>query len=120
MIIFYDESGDLDEFNGKFTVTPEYPNGTYAYFSTVDKDSFEPTFPYITFKHRNQTDNFNYNYLNDQSDTIINDGNYKRNVTHLGLNETHRKYPLLQDTLDSKPIIEVNGVKSAEITESNC
>ena len=114
---FYDESGDLDEFNGKYTVTPEYPNGTYAYFSTVDKASFEPTFPYITFKHRNHTDDFNYNYLNDQSDLIINNGKYKRNVTHLGLNETHRKYPLLQDTLDSKPVIEVDGVKSAEITK---
>lgn len=26
--------GDLDECNGKWTVTPEYPNGTYAYFLT--------------------------------------------------------------------------------------
>ena len=27
-------SGDLDECNGRFTVTPEYPEGTYAYFMT--------------------------------------------------------------------------------------
>ena len=27
-------SGDLDECNGRFTVTPEYPHGTYAYFLT--------------------------------------------------------------------------------------
>jgi len=26
--------GDLDECNGRFTVTPEFPNGTYAYFLT--------------------------------------------------------------------------------------
>ncbi len=26
----------LDEHNGRFCVTPEYPNGTYAYFCTVD------------------------------------------------------------------------------------
>ena len=26
--------GDLDECNGMYTVTPEYPNGTYAYFLT--------------------------------------------------------------------------------------
>jgi hypothetical protein len=25
-------SGDLDEFNGRFTTTPDYPDGTYAYF----------------------------------------------------------------------------------------
>ena len=38
--------GDLDGFNGKTGVTPEYPNGTYAYFTTVDEDG-EPKFPYI-------------------------------------------------------------------------
>ena len=26
----------LDEHNGRFCITPEYPNGTYAYFATVD------------------------------------------------------------------------------------
>ncbi len=28
-------SGDLDEYNGRICVTPEYPNGTYAYFVTI-------------------------------------------------------------------------------------
>ena len=42
----YDSSvGTLDEFNGKFAVTPEYPNGTYAYFMTED-GSGNPTYPY--------------------------------------------------------------------------
>ena len=27
-------AGDLDEFNGRFTRTPDYPQGTYAYFLT--------------------------------------------------------------------------------------
>ncbi|MGB0599905.1 MAG: YHYH protein [Rubripirellula sp.] len=27
-------AGDLDECNGRFTVTPEFPDGTYAYFMT--------------------------------------------------------------------------------------
>jgi YHYH protein len=26
---------DLDEFNGRFCVTPEFPNGTYAYFTAI-------------------------------------------------------------------------------------
>lgn len=38
-------SGDLDEYNGRFCVTPEYPNGTYAYFVTID-DNLNPTYPY--------------------------------------------------------------------------
>lgn len=28
-------SGDLDEYNGRFAVTPEYPGGTYAYYVTI-------------------------------------------------------------------------------------
>jgi hypothetical protein len=31
---FVHGSGDLDECNGRFTVTPEFPEGTYAYFLT--------------------------------------------------------------------------------------
>ncbi|MES2593444.1 MAG: YHYH protein [Bacteroidota bacterium] len=38
--------GDLDAHNGRFSITPEYPNGTYAYFVTLDS-SLEAVFPYI-------------------------------------------------------------------------
>ena len=38
--------GDLDRHNGRNCVTPEYPGGVYAYFTTVDS-SHEPAFPYI-------------------------------------------------------------------------
>ena len=37
---------ELDQNNGRFCVTPEYPNGTYAYFITVDASEV-PQFPYI-------------------------------------------------------------------------
>jgi YHYH protein len=37
---------DLDLYNGRFCVTPEYPNGTYAYFVTVDAAG-QPAFPYV-------------------------------------------------------------------------
>ncbi|MBI1314428.1 YHYH protein [bacterium] len=33
---FVDRLGDLDECNGRFCVTPEFPQGTYAYFLTRD------------------------------------------------------------------------------------
>lgn len=39
-------TGTLDEYNGRYCVTPEYPNGTYAYFLATD-DLGEPAFPYI-------------------------------------------------------------------------
>jgi len=38
--------GDLDEYNGRATVTPDFPSGTYAYFITLDS-SGNPAFPYV-------------------------------------------------------------------------
>ena len=35
----------LDEHNGRFCITPEYPNGTYAYFATVDAN-WNSAYPY--------------------------------------------------------------------------
>ena len=40
-------SGDLDQYNGRFCVTPEFPNGVYAYFSTIKGTAGEPKFPYF-------------------------------------------------------------------------
>ncbi|MBM3847477.1 MAG: YHYH protein, partial [Verrucomicrobia bacterium] len=36
---------DLDEFNGRFCVTPDFPDGTYAYFTSITSDG-TPAFPY--------------------------------------------------------------------------
>lgn len=36
----------LDVHNGRFCVTPEYPNGTYAYFATVD-ENWNSAYPYV-------------------------------------------------------------------------
>ena len=38
--------GDLDEHNGRLCFTPEYPQGTYAYFTTLGAD-LVPVFPYV-------------------------------------------------------------------------
>ena len=38
--------GDLDQYNGRYCVTPEYPDGTFAYFLTLDEEN-EPVYPYI-------------------------------------------------------------------------
>ncbi len=36
---------DLDELNGRWCVTPEFPGGTYAYFTTIDAGG-QPVYPY--------------------------------------------------------------------------
>jgi hypothetical protein len=45
---FIDHSGQsdyLDEHNGRFCVTPEYPNGIYCYFATVN-ENWNSAYPY--------------------------------------------------------------------------
>ena len=65
---------ELDQNNGRFCVTPEYPEGTYAYFVTVSDSGLNqtPEFPYII------GDNFyslpvdsNYNSPISQSDLPV-------------------------------------------------
>ena len=38
-------NGDLNQYNARFTITPEYPQGTWAYFMTRDDNG--ATYPYI-------------------------------------------------------------------------
>jgi len=52
--------GDLDDHNGRFGVTPEFPEGTYAYFVTLDANG-DPAYPYFigrTFYGAPAMDNF--------------------------------------------------------------
>jgi hypothetical protein len=59
-------SGDLDQFNGRFTVTPEYPQGTYAYFLTTDSAG-RLAFPYLIgprfYGHTQVPDDSNFTTL---------------------------------------------------------
>ncbi len=43
---FVEGLGDLDVHNGRFSFTPEYPAGIYAYFTTID-DEGKSAFPHI-------------------------------------------------------------------------
>lgn len=46
--VYEKDLGDLDEYNGKECYTPDYPNGIYAYFVTVDPDDHSLCrYPYI-------------------------------------------------------------------------
>ena len=42
----WSQQGDLDRHNGRYCFTPDFPDGTYAYFVTVD-DQDKPVFPYV-------------------------------------------------------------------------
>lgn len=42
----FDSRYDLDVSNGRFGITPEFPNGVYAYFVATDS-SFKPVYPFV-------------------------------------------------------------------------
>lgn len=87
-------SGTLDENNGRFCVTPDYPNGTYAYFVTIDSDN-TPVFPYIIGE----------NYY-----SLPVDSNYTKNITQ-------NEIPKIASRLKT-PNIPSNGLgSSAYISE---
>ena len=57
----FDNSGDLDENNGIFTKTPEYPQGVYVYVAGINSISTLPEFPYFigdTYRSEPISDNF--------------------------------------------------------------
>ena len=53
--------GDLDKYNGRFCVTPEYPSGTYAYFVTVDAAGVAAFPYYIGIEYYGVPDQGNFN-----------------------------------------------------------
>ena len=68
----YDGSGDLDIYNGRYSKTPEFPNGVYAYYATIESSpttigSYIPQFPYYIgkyYKSQIETGVFNLNQEN--------------------------------------------------------
>ena len=72
----YDATGDLDVHNTRFCKTPEYPNGTYAYFAGITTDgTFTPKFPYFVgkkFRSLNQLDDKDQSFDLNSSDLVRN------------------------------------------------
>tara|TARA_B100000902_G_scaffold313586_1_gene304082 strand:+ start:5427 stop:17480 length:12054 start_codon:yes stop_codon:yes gene_type:complete len=106
-------SGDLDEHNGRICVTPEYPNGTYAYFATIKQniDNFgpfdnykRPEFPYIigpTFKSK--PNSFNFLKTSNQSDYDLKSNKWLRNTTPYNLNNQYSSYDYILNSSKDKP-----------------
>ena len=58
-----DASDVLDENNGRFCITPEYPDGIYAYFCTVD-ENWNSAFPYIVGSYYGEVNGRRVNNIN--------------------------------------------------------
>jgi len=113
-----DSENILDEYNGRFCITPEFPNGTYAYFSTFEETSSNnfskyklPKFPYIIGnKFRSKPNDFNYKRSSNQNDIDLNNTNWIRNTKPYNLLEKYSSYSYLSlpnslnQTIDIKSI----------------
>ena len=55
--------GDLDQYNGRFCKTPDFPEGRYCYFITIDNtEAGNPVFPYVIGPNFNSiVDSWNLN-----------------------------------------------------------
>lgn len=93
--------GDLDEFNGRFCKTPEYPNGIYAYFTTIDNGAVaKPEYPYVVgefFRDYVIPENYEPNF--NQTISIENQ-NLIRNTSPYYIESSSSSYDLLQKSDD--------------------
>jgi hypothetical protein len=62
---------DLDQYNGRWCITPEYPQGTYAYFVTINANG-TPVFPYMLSKQYFGTKNGEINNVTVPSSGVTN------------------------------------------------
>lgn len=123
-------TGDLDEFNGRYCITPDYPNGIYAYFYTITISSSGggqnipsgvavPDYPYVIgpkFKDIPYETNFLPKFNQDvyEFDTSI-----SRNISPYYLNYYNSGYELIDTVTDDyKQEFRVESIKSDEIKES--
>ena len=82
-------NGDLDEYNGRFCSTPEFPNGTYAYFATFTEVDpkfsqryLRPSFPYLIGNYYKSIPiEFNFDIDESQNSIVFEDTNLIRNTT---------------------------------------
>lgn len=102
--IFDKEYGDLDEYNGRYIKNIDFPNGTYAYFFTIDLDNDRtstPQYPYIIskeFKRNPELENYDPRF---NQDLDFNKLNLIRNVSPYYLNSTTSYYDLI-DNVEEK------------------
>jgi hypothetical protein len=114
----YTNSGDLDENNGRFGKTPEFPNGVYAYFATIDPNTLSPQFPYfIGNEYRSNT--LGENSTLDQSFNF-NASNLLRNTLPYKISDNYASNDFIIETSDfTKQESVVISVTEGDVNDFN-
>ncbi len=121
-----DDETILDENNGRFCITPEYPNGTYAYFATISNSSVDssgpfskykrPVFPYLvgnTFK--SNPNEFNFDRFSNQDVIDLNQSNWVRNTYPYNIIETESTYEYVTIPNNLNQTIDIVGVSPGSV-----
>ena len=123
----FDNSGDLDIYNGRWCKTPEFPEGTYAYFSSVDinpNNEIIGRYPYfIANNYRSKSVEINKNNRLNQS-FDFESVSLLRNTFPYGTYDeysTYDFYPSKDNLLNQQckiTSITKGGIESVEILSS--
>jgi hypothetical protein len=113
----FTNAGTLDEHNGRFCATPEFPNGVYAYFCTFNESNV-PEFPYVigdTYNFKVETSNLD---LNNNQNKDFNSLNIVKNTKPYRFQNTENTYEYFQyyPNKNKKDII-ITNTSSGSIDE---
>ena len=122
----YSADGDLDEHNGRYCITPDYPNGVYAYFATIsqniDSDGpFEnykrPVFPYLIGNtYQSKPIDFNFKTVSNQTSYDVEGQGWFRETTSYHTNSPRSQYDYLFDSSKVvKQLVEVTATSTGGI-----
>ena len=117
----------LDENNGRFCVTPEYPEGTYAYFATIESGSTDssgpfmgykrPVFPYLIGDNYNSLLNdFNHAHTSNQDTLDLQNSKWLRNTHPYNLIEGTLNYEYVYIPNDLTQSADIKGVTPGGVT----
>ena len=100
----FDGSGDLDQYNGRYCKTPEFPNGRYVYFASIKNDPYEDEivgrFPYfIGPNYRSYVNLIDLQNLNQEFD--FNSSNLIRNTLPYKINDKYASYDFILESNES-------------------
>ena len=117
----FTNNGDLDEFNGRFEINDDFPNGVYAYHATVDVNGI-PQFPYFIgdkYRSKVESDNFDIDQTFNFSSSSIRRNTLPYNVSEVSAgNDFLTEADEIQNQKIEIESVESGSINSIEIVES--
>jgi hypothetical protein len=124
----YTGNGDLDESNGRFCITPDFPNGVYAYFCTISDDNDgsgpfnnfrRPIFPYVIGdEYYSEPIDFNFKASSNQTNFDITKESYFRNTTNYFVGGNNNGYDyIFNSDLERNQSIDISAVSSGSVDD---